>query len=486
MSELEYSLIVIGAGAGGLVVAIGAAKAGKKVLLIEKGHYGGDCTNFGCIPSKALIASAHIAQAIRTSDEFGIHLKEKAFDAQSALSRVRGIVSQIREEEEPDKLAKHGVETLTGKAHFIDSHTLEVFFEGGGSQKVTGENIVLAVGSHPVIPDIKGLEETPYLTNETLYDLKEIPESLAVLGGGPIGCEMAQAFHRLGSKVSIIQRSGRLLKKEDPEAGERIRECMEKEGVRVFLDCQTNSITQESNKIHLALLNKKSDEHKSLSVDKVLVSVGRKPSVSGLALDKAGVELGQRGEIEIDAYGRTSQKHIWAVGDCNGIAIFTHMAENQARGVLKNLLVAPLKFKLDLKQAIPRCTYTDPEVAGVGLTEGEAKELYGSSKLAIYHVPFSQVDRAITASRTEGFVKIVTKKWSSRILGATVVGERAGEMLQEISLAMQQGIPLRKLAGLIHPYPVYSLAIRKAADQWFTKTVLPSLLGIVKKVKGKS
>lgn len=459
----QYQIAVIGAGAGGLVIAIGAAKAGKKVLLIEKGHYGGDCTNFGCIPSKALIAAAEKAHAFRQAKSFGVKIEGRFLNGDDALERTRLIVQQIREEEEPEALAKMGLKTLTGSARFLDPNTLSV-----NESLITANQIVIATGSRPKIPPIRGLDQVPYLTNETLFSLSSIPKRLAVVGGGPIGCEMAQAFSRLGSQVTLIVKGDRLLPKEEPEASLIIKEAFEKEGIRILLNQTVMAATKENGQIALTL-----NQDENLTTDELLIATGREPATSALNLEAIGVETGKNGEISVDAYGRTSRKNIWAVGDCTDYAIFTHIAENQARGVLTNLLIAPLRFKLDWRQAIPRCTFTDPEVAAVGLKEAEAVQLYGKKRLAIYTLPFSKLDRAVTASRTEGMIKVITKKWSGKILGATLVGERAGDMLSEISLAMREKIPLRKLAGLIHPYPVYSLCIRKVADQWLTKTIIP-------------
>lgn len=455
----SYPIVVIGAGAGGLVIAIGATKAGKKVLLIEKGNYGGDCTNFGCIPSKSLIASAHAVADIKGGKELGIEFSSQSFHANPVLSRVRGIVAEIRSHEDQEALNKLGLETLTGTAIFQDSHVLRVndlFIKAG--------QIVIATGSSPFIPPIKGLDKTPFLTNETIFELKEIPKSLVVMGGGPIGCELAQAFLRLGSKVFLIHSHAELLNKEDFHAQEVIANRFKSEGMSLYLGSSVTEVLYKNGQFQIDLANRQKIESDSL-----LVSVGRKPNVSSLNLEAAGVKFTDKG-IPVDSYGRTNQSHIWAVGDVIGIPFFTHWAENQARSVLTSLLLPfPFKKKIDNKQFIPRVTFTDPEVASVGLLEKEASQRYN---IATYFIPFNQVDRAITTGRTEGFVKVVTKKWSSKILGCTIVGSRAGEMLGEVTLAMHAGIPLRKLARLIHPYPTYNLAIRKAADLWLTQTIL--------------
>lgn len=471
----KYSIIVIGAGAGGLVVAIGAAKAGKKVLLIDKGTWGGDCTNYGCVPSKSLIASAHVAASIAKSSHYGIQLKSTSFNADGALDRTRGIVDNILSHEDPPALKDKGVETLTGTATFVDPHTLKVLLAEGGETTVSGDNIVIATGSHPRIPSIDGLNKVPYLTNETIFDLEQIPSSLAVIGGGPIGCELAQAFHRLGSAVTLIQHGSHLLKKEEVEAQQVIEHTFTEEGIVLKLGVETQVIEKAGKKIKVRL----PDE--IIEVDQLLVSAGRTPSINSLGLETIGVNTSKSGII-VDQYGRTNHSHITAVGDVVGRAQFTHVAENEARTILTNLILPwPIRYKIDTKQPIPRVTYTDPEIAAVGMTEKEAISRYGKEKIATYRVPFTEVDRAITAGRTEGFVKIVTKKWSSHILGATIAAPRAGEMLGQISTAMRANIPLRKLATMIHPYPTYNLAIRKASDQWLSQTVLPSVTKLIKR-----
>lgn len=446
-----YDIVVIGAGAGGLVIAIGGAKAGKKILLIEKRAYGGDCTNYGCIPSKSLIASAKAAHAVQSANDLGIHINTSSIETKGAFERVRKIISEIRSHEEPPTLKKLGIETLNGTASFKDSHTLLV-----DGKKVQGKQIVIATGSYPYTPPIPGLENTPYLTNETIFDLKEAPKSLIFLGTGPISCELAQAFARLGSTVTLIGRE--LLPREEKESRDVIADAFKKEGIQLILGSHPDKVSYDK-KITVS----------SAQADALFVGAGRRPHLKELELDRAQINWSEKG-IVTNRYGQTSQKHIWAVGDAIGPPFFTHFAENQARTVLQNLLL-PFHFKKSTQQ-LPRVTYTDPEVASIGLLSDEAIKKYGKKKIAIYKVPFSQIDRNITSGRTEGFVKITTKKWSSRIIGATIVGPRAGEMLMQISTAMFTKTPLRTFRNLIHPYPIESLAVRKAADLWLTQTLL--------------
>ncbi len=459
----KYQIAVIGAGAAGLVVAIGAAMTGKKVLIFDKGPYGGDCTNFGCIPSKALIASAKAAFIIKTAQEYGLHLNDSTFQSDAALDRVRSLIAEVRSHGDAVALEKKGVHTLTGIASFENDHIINVNVQGQ-LQSIYSEFIVIATGSSAKVPSIKGLDKTPFHTNATIFDLKTIPKSIAIIGGGPIGCELGQAFQRLGAEVSIIHNKKQLLDKEEAEASCQVAKQFEKEGIKLFLKQNIQKVQYLNNQFIVTL-----NEHKSLKVEQLLVAVGHQPNLKTLNLDAVGIRYTEDG-ILIDSYGRTDIPHIWAIGDCIGHPFYSHAAEHQARAVLSSFLNPFFNHKLD-NQSVPRITFTDPEVASIGLSEKDAKEKYGT--IATYVVPFSSIDRAITTGRTDGFVKIVTKKWSSHILGATLVGEGAGELLSEISTAMYMKIPLRKLANVIHPYPSYSLAIRHAADLWLKQTILP-------------
>jgi len=478
--QFDYQIIVIGAGAGGLVVAIGGAKAGKKVLLIEKGNYGGDCTNYGCVPSKSLIAASHYAHHIQTAKQMGIETHPSSFYGKEALGRTRRIVNAVREKEEPEALAKHGVDTLTGTAQFEDPHTLLVDCRGE-KKRVSAEHIVVATGSHPVTPEIEGIDQVDALTNETIFDLEEIPGHLAVIGGGPIGCELAQAFRRLGSRVSLIHKHDDLLVRDEPESRSLIKERFELEGIELFMEQAPFLIEKKGDKIDLYIRGVNNGEKQTIEASHLLIAAGRRPSMKSLNLEAARIKTYEKG-IDIDDYGRTSVKHIFAIGDVNGYAPFTHMAEYQGRAVLFNL-IAPWPFRKKIKDLLkfPHVTYCDPEVAAVGLKENEAQEIYGKKKVKTYFFPFKDLDRAITTGRTEGFVKVITKKWSSKILGATICSPRGGEMLMEISVAMKHKIPLRKLANIIHPYPTYSLAIRKTADKWLQEMLIPTLKGWVGK-----
>lgn len=471
----DYPLIVIGAGAGGLVVAIGAAKAGKKVLLVDRGNWGGDCTNFGCIPSKTLIASAHAAYTARNAAHWGLDIPVDHIQASGVLKRVRQTVRHFVDHESPSALKDLNVDSLEGTVSFVDKHTLQILPKNGNERFVSGREIVIATGSSPAPAPIEGIDKVPYHTNESIFSLERIPKRLCVIGGGTIGAELAQAFGRLGSEVTVIEFLDHLLGHEDSQARKVIEQRFEAEGITLHLNCAVESVEKIPEGITVRVKRKEDDSAFELFTDELLVATGRRPNIDDLNLEAAGIDHNRDG-IKVDGYGRTSAKNVWAVGDCTGGAMFTHVAEAEARAILSSLLLpGPFRSKLPRDQAIPRVTFTDPEVAAIGLSEQEAIELYGKSRLAIYYRPMPEVDRAVTEGQVEGFVKIITFKWSSKIIGATIVCPRAGEMLTEISAMMHCGQPLRKLAGLIHPYPTYSQGIRKAADGWLTETILPIL-----------
>ena len=457
------------------MVAIGAAKANKRVLLIEKGHWGGDCTNFGCIPSKTLIASAKHAYSIKEGSKYGLSFDMPHLGAEGAFDHVRNVVQEVRTHEDPTALRKFGVDTLTGVTSFQNPHQIVVREKEGNLHTICADRIVIATGSHPFIPPIEGLAKTPYLTNETLFDLKRMPKKLAILGAGPIGCEMAQAFCRLGSEVVLIESERGIMTREERETQELIGQIFKKEGITIYCKCKGNSISYENNQFQICISHP--DGQKEIAADQLLVATGRRPNLKELELENADVRYSERGVV-VNAYGQTNQPHIFAIGDVTGGPLFTHMAESCGRAVLVSLLLPrPFKKRLNTKSPVPHCTFTDPEVAGFGMREEDAVQAYGEKSIAVYKVPMSEIDRAITSGETDGWVKVVTKKWSSQILGATIIAPRAGEMLSELLLAKSKKIPLRYFRNTIHPYPVFSRAIRKSADLWLTQTIIPLFKG---------
>ena len=469
MSKKVY--VIIGAGASGLVIAKGLVRAKKQVIIIEKGAFGGDCTNFGCIPSKTLIASSKVANSISNAKNFGLEGIKPSFSADLALEQVRQMVQRFKATEDVDALKELGIQTIKGHARFLDPHTLDVEKEDGIKEQIKADKIIIACGSSPIIPDIEGLDKDNFLTNETVFDLKTVPKELVILGGGPIGCELAQAYQRLGSIVTILHKHERLFDKGSSRVSPIILETFKKEGIKVIFNANLKKIEKGFRKQQLIYEDNITMQERTLNCDKLLIAIGRRPNVVDLDLEKAGIQYSEKG-IYVDEYGRTNMPHVLACGDVTGRPFFTHLAENRARGILVNLLLPfGLKKKLQILQPIPRVTYTDPEVASIGLHPDRAKEVFGEKKIASYYVPMSEVDRAICERREEGFIEITTRRWSSQIIGATIVAPRAGEMLMQISTAMQSKIPLRKFTNLIHPYPVFNLGIRKAADMWLMTTI---------------
>lgn len=459
---MKSKYIVIGAGAAGLVIAIGLAKLKKSVLLVEDGHFGGDCTNFGCVPSKALITLANQIHNARSIDKFGIETSFQC-DGRLANNYVKRIVNEFIKHENLHELEKQGIHVINGKASFLSKHIIKIVTQNNVI-KAYGKKIFICSGSKPLIPQIEGIEKVNYLTNETIFQEVPLPKSLSIVGAGPIGCELAQSLNRLGVKITLIHRSSTLLKREEEKASKFLEENLNKEGVRIFLNSYPINVAQRNEEIFLTMNQPNGVE--IIKSEKVLFASGRVPSLSSLDLEKANIIYDQNG-IKTDQYNRTNQKHIFAVGDCIGQPFFTHYAEHQARAVLLSNVIPFFKQK-GKPHNIPRVTYTYPEIASIGMNEKEALKKYRPSGLGIYEIDSSQIDRSVITGEP-CFIKIITKRYSSKIIGATIVGERAGEMLMEIALCMQKNIPLRSLSELIHPYPTYSRGIRKAADTWILK-----------------
>ncbi|NGX63505.1 MAG: Mercuric reductase [Candidatus Anoxychlamydiales bacterium] len=466
---MKYKYVVIGAGAAGLVVAIGLAKAKKKVLLIENNLFGGDCTNYGCIPSKTLIASAKIAHNIKTAKDFGINFKIDEFDATLALKRVKDVIEKIRSHEDETSLQKIGVDTIKAKASFQSENSLKLVFEDGKEDFVEFTKAIIASGSSPLIPPIENLDITPFDTNETIFNLDKIPKSLTIIGAGAIGCEIGQAFQRLGSKVTLIDMSPRLLVNEDFDASKILKKIFEKEDLSLYLNSSVNSVKYQNDTFEILIKNNENGYVNQIKSERLLIATGRALNVGELNLENAAISYTNKG-ILIDSFAKTNKKHIFAIGDITGEPFFTHKAENMARAVLFSLLVPILKKKITSKQ-MPRVTFTEPEIASIGLAEDQAIKKYSQKKIAVYFVSFEDLDRAICENEKDGFVKIITLKWTSEIIGATIIAKRAGEMIAEILLAMKKHIKLSSISNIIHPYPTYNLAIRKAADKYLTETI---------------
>ncbi|MEM0896560.1 MAG: mercuric reductase [Verrucomicrobiota bacterium] len=459
----RYNLVVIGGGTAGLVSAAVAAGLGGKVALIERGLLGGDCLNVGCVPSKALIRAGKAAAHAREAVDFGVEVGKVEVDFASVMSRVREIRAGISPHDSAKRFRDLGVDVFLGAAEFQNDSTVSV--DGVGLQF---RKAVIATGGRAVLPPIEGLEKAAPLTNHTLFNLTVLPKRLAVIGGGPIGCEMAQAFQRLGSEVTLVQRGEAILPSEDPDAAGWVRARLEREGVRVLTGSEVSKVTLDGKDKTLTV--KSPDGSEEITVDEILVSAGRRPNTEGLALQKAGVEANERGVV-IDDFFRTSNRRIFAAGDVAMEKKFTHAADFAARAVVQNALFFGRKRLSAL--SIPWCTYTEPEVAHVGLGPLEAAR--NGVEIDSYTREFADVDRGKTDSETEGFVRIHTRKGTDQIVGATIVGSQAGELISEVGVAMGGKMGLGALASVIHPYPTQAEAIRQLGDAYNKKRFTPTV-----------
>lgn len=481
-SRAEFDIVAIGGGTAGLVTAAGAAGLGATSALIERDRLGGDCLWTGCVPSKALIGSAHIAHVLRTSSNFGIAQSAPEIDGARILESVRDIRAQIQKHDDPERFRRLGVDVIEGEGRFISRNEVEV-----GDRRVRARRFVIATGSRAAVPPIPGLKETGFYTHETAFDRDSIPTSVAIIGGGAIGVEFAQAYRRLGVEVTLIEMLERLLIKEEPDLALRLQTVLEAEGIRVLTGVAVKSSERVDGKARLTLASHDSDAGPtigSVEADEVLVATGRRPNVEGIGLETAGIEF-ERWGVKVDERLRTSQKHIFAAGDVTGGLLFTHVADHEARTVLQNALF-PVKAKIKY-DVIPWCTFSDPELARVGLTEEEARDQYGDSVRAVEY-DLENLDRAITERAAFGCVKIVTTR-SGRILGGHILGPSAGSLIAEVALAMKHGIKLGAISSLVHAYPTMSEGVRRAADTYrrstlkgWRKTALSLALGLGRRI----
>ena len=454
VASLETDLCVIGAGSGGLAVAAGAAQMGADVVLIEKGRMGGDCLNYGCVPSKSLIAAAKAAHAIRHAGRFGVNGHEPEIDFQGIHDHVKGVIAAIAPHDSQERFEGLGVRVIRAPARFVGPREIEA--DGG---RIHARRIVVATGSSPAIPPIPGLAEVPHLTNETVFDLTERPEHLIVIGGGPIGCELAQAFRRLGAAVTVLELFS-ILPKDDPAAVGVVRAQLRADGVDLREHVEVEAVARDGNGIAVTI--HEADVERRIIGSHVLVAAGRRINVDGLDLEAAGIEYGPKG-IKVDARLRTSNRRAYAIGDVVGGLQFTHVAAHHAGVVIKNALFR-LPAKVD-HRAVPWVTYTEPELAHVGLTEDLAKER-GVAVQAL-RWPYQENDRAQAERETAGFAKALVDR-RGRIHGATIVGERAGELIQPWVLAISSGIKIGAMAQLIAPYPTFGEVSKRAAGSYYT------------------
>ncbi|RKU24115.1 pyridine nucleotide-disulfide oxidoreductase [Candidatus Poribacteria bacterium] len=463
-----YDLTIIGGGSAGLVLAVAGAKLGKKTALVEKHRIGGDCLWTGCVPSKALLKAAKVANSIRNAAKYGIAISDATPDWRRVMKYVRGTQHAIEEEHDnPERFRDMGVDVIFGDGHFESSDIFVVAdTESGETRTLKSKKFVISTGSRPIAPPIPGLEACDYLDSETVWDLEVFPERLLVVGAGPIGVELGQAFHRLGADVTIAQRSKRILTKEDADVSEQMLRYLREEGVTIRLNTSIERVTQNQEGIDVKF-NDSENGTVEQTFDNILIAAGRAPNVEGLALDKIGVQIGSRG-IEVNNRLQTSVKNIYAAGDVIGHYLFTHVAAFQAQLLLRNIFF-PLSNTINYA-VVPWTTFCDPEVARCGLTEAEARERYGD--VDVFTLDQSDVDRAVAEGETHGFSKVITSRWTGKILGVHLVGANAGEVVHEYVLAMQQGIPLRKLSGMIHVYPTFSSSVWRVAGKWFSESTL--------------
>ena len=451
---LTPDICVIGAGSGGLSVAAAAAGFGVEVVLVEKGEMGGDCLNTGCVPSKALIAAAARAHHVRSSEAFGIAAAEPEIDFAAVRRHVREVIGAIAPHDSVERFTGLGVRVIEAEGRFTGPDELRA-----GDYRIRARRFVIATGSSPAVPPVPGLEDVPYLTNETLFDLAERPDHLIIIGGGPIGMEMAQAFRRLGAEVTVLEMF-EPLGVADPEAAAIVLQRLEAEGVAIRSGVRIARIARDKERIRAEL-----EDGGHVTGSHLLVAAGRAPNVAGLGLDKAGIAHDKRG-ITVDAGLTTSNRRIYAIGDVAGAAQFTHMANYHAGVVIRRALFRlPARVRLD---AVPWVTYTDPELAHVGLDEQAARRQYG--EVEILRQPFAGNDRAIAERRTEGLVKVVIGR-RGRIFGATIVGPHAGEIIQPWVLAITRKLPIKAMTAPIIPYPTLSELNKRAAISYYEKTM---------------
>jgi pyruvate/2-oxoglutarate dehydrogenase complex dihydrolipoamide dehydrogenase (E3) component len=446
----SYNVVVIGGGSGGLVVAAGAAGLGARAALVEKHKMGGDCLNYGCVPSKALL---HAAKA------------KMPFDR--AVEHVRAAQATIAPHDSVERFTGLGVDVRLGTARLRNAREVEV---GETGEVLRGRHIVLATGSRPRIPDVPGLEEAGYHTNETIFDLESLPSSLLVIGGGPIGVELGQAFSGLGSRVTIVNDGAHVLSREDPDVAEALAGTLRREGIALFDRSRVDHVESGEGKKVVRISPAHGGDTLSVEVEAILVAAGRSPNVEGLNLDAIGVARNDRG-IKIDGAGRTSIPKIWAVGDVAGPYLFTHWAGHQARTVLRNILF-PFTAEFDSGN-VPWVTYTQPEIARVGLNETDAQKM--AIEHRVFRVEFSANDRAIADQESEGYFSKVVSDGKGRILGATIVHPRAGDLLGELLLAKKHGITLSQLSSTIHPYPSLSEIHRSVGDAYMRTRLSASM-----------
>jgi len=472
MNKPEFDICVIGGGSAGLVVAAGGASLGAKVVLIEKHILGGDCLNYGCVPSKTLLHSARVAHTIRDAGRYGVEPATPQVNIADVMQRVSDVIKTIEVHDSPERFRGMGIDVVFGAGKFTSPDAFQV-----NDRTITAKHFVIATGSRPAIPPVEGIENIPYLTNESVFSINEPVPSLIILGGGPIGIEMAQAFTRLGSKVTVIQHNKCILPREDDDLSEVVKQRLEHEGVEFHLDCSSKRVSGSAGNIELVFESRDGEQH-TVRGTHLLVAAGRTANSEGLGLEKANVET-KNGRIVTDKRLRTTNRRIYACGDIVGPYLFTHMAEHHASVVLRNAI-----FRLPARieeRVIPWCTFSDPELARVGISETEAQQQ--GIQFNVYKFPFKDIDRAQAEGETDGLAKIITDK-KGRLLGAALVGPNAGELIHEYVLAIAKRMKAADLSGIIHIYPTLAQINRRVADARMKEGLTPTAKKWIKIVFG--
>ncbi|MBH0048218.1 FAD-dependent oxidoreductase [Pseudoalteromonas arctica] len=477
--KFDRNMIVIGAGAGGLVTSYIAAAVKAKVTLIEAGEMGGDCLNYGCVPSKAVIKSAKIAEQIRHGENYGLENATPQFSFKKVMARVHKVIADVAPHDSVERYTDLGVDVVKGYGKLIDPWTVEIKLNDGGTQTLTARTIVIATGARPFVPPLPGIEETGYVTSDTLWnkfaELDEAPKKLVVLGGGPIGSELAQSFARLGSSVTQIEMSERIMIKEDLEVSTFAHEALTESGVNILTSHQALRCETRDGKKYIVV--KHNDKEIDIEYDELLCAVGRSARLKGYGLEELGIETNRT--VVTNEYLETLYPNIFAAGDIVGPYQFTHVAAHQGWYAAVNGLFGHLKkFKVDYR-VIPWTTFIDPEVARVGLNEQDAKDK--GIDYEITRFEFEELDRAITDSATKGFIKVITPKGKDKILGVTVVSEHAGDLIAEFVLAMKHGLGLNKILGTIHSYPTWAEGNKYAAGEWKRAHAPEKVLNLLEK-----
>ncbi len=470
MAQIQADICVIGGGSGGLTVAAGATQMGAKVVLIEGGKLGGDCLNYGCVPSKSLIAAAHAAQTVRGGGQFGVNGHEPAVDFLQVRDHVRGVIAHIGEHDSRERFEGLGAQVIEARGRFVSPREVEA-----GDYRIRARRFVIATGSSAAVPPIPGLDQVPYLTNETIFDLDERPDYLLVIGGGPIGIELAQAHRRLGAKVTIVD-AGPIMAKDDPELVAVVRQRVLAEGIAIHDETGIASVSRDGNGIAIEI--GEAGTTPRLTGSHLLVAAGRRPNVHGLGLEEAGIAFSPRG-IQVDRRLRTSNRRVFAIGDVAGSHQFTHMAGYHGGIVIRNALFG-LPARVD-DRAVPWVTYTDPELAHVGLSEEQARAR--DKNVTVLREPFAGNDRAQTERQAEGLIKVSVGS-KGKILGASIVGPHAGELIAPWALAISSGLKIGAMTKMILPYPTLGELSKRVAGSYYTPTLFgPKTRRVVRTVQ---